>query len=555
MSRPSWIGYRLSDRYLIEALLGQGGMSAVYKATDPNLKRSVAIKLIHSHISQDAGFLRRFTDEAATVARLSHPNIIQVYDFNKDQESYYMVLEMINGVTLQDELERLQASGETMNYQRVIQVISEISDAVQYAHDRGLLHRDIKPANVMLREDGRAVLMDFGIAKIMGGTNLTGTGAIIGTVQYIAPEVVEGNEPDQRVDVYAIGVMLYEMLSGEKPYDADSALAVLLKHVNQPVPNLLDVVPSAPPQLAAIVEKAMVKDPDNRYQSARELAEALRTADLTSDVPTTPIPHTEVVQVRPKEPMPRTEQLEVPKPQAPAAPATPIASPTPPVVQPPPVRVEQSQGQQAPAKKKSGIGGIIIAGIAAVAILVGVLALGAAFIFGGSGDDVGEETMQIAEAEPANGGDGNAAADEEEAMEMPAEVDEPAVVEEPTATFEPTAEPTPTVTPFPEPYVFISNISLNGSVYEVEYETFGYTEALPGMHVHFFFDTVPPEQAGSPNSGPWYVWGGPRPFNGYTTGVKPAAATQMCALVANADHSIQLNSGNCVDLPSAEVGQ
>lgn len=553
MSRPSWIGYRLSDRYQIEELLGQGGMSAVYRAVDPNLRRSVAIKLIHSHISQDADFLRRFTDEAANVAQLSHPNIIQVYDFNQDQGSYYMVLELIDGVTLQERLADLQAAGEMMTYAEVVSVVANICDALHYAHERGLLHRDIKPANVMLRNDGRAVLMDFGIAKILGGTNLTGTGAIIGTVQYIAPEVVEGNDPDHRIDIYAIGVMLYEMLSGKPPYDADSALAVLMKHINEPVPDLRNSIPEMPTALAEIVEKTLAKEPANRFQSARELASALRSADLTV-TSTVPIPRTELIDVKqatapssptPVKPTPMPAAASQPPPATPAAPAA-----------PPPIRTDGMET----SSKKGGPNPLIFVGLGGVAVFVGIIALGILLLsgmFGGNGDDPNEE-LQIAEGATDSSGASNEgttsevpASDEEEAIADPTAI--PEVVADPTAT--PMATPSPTATAFPEPYVFISNITLDGSTYIVEYETFGYQEALPGEHVHFFFNTVPPEQAGAPNGGPWQVWGGPRPFDAYTTLVKPADATQICALYAYPDHSIELNTGNCVDIPEAEVGQ
>ena len=163
MAQPSWIGYKLNDRYQIEQELGAGGMSAVYKANDPNLKRIVAIKLIHSHLSGNPDFVRRFETEASSVAQLRHPNIVQVYDFNHDGETYYMVLEFVPGESLQERLERLSKEGKKMSVDTVIDLAAKTCDAVDYAHKRGLVHRDIKPANVMLNVQGEPILMDFGI--------------------------------------------------------------------------------------------------------------------------------------------------------------------------------------------------------------------------------------------------------------------------------------------------------------------------------------------------------------------------------------------------------
>src|ERR1041384_3410031 len=175
MDQPTWIGRTLGNRYRIDAPLGQGGMSAVYKATVPNLKRVVAIKLIHPHLSIDPSFVMRFESEASAVASLRHPNIVQVYEFNTDNGVYYMVLEFIAGETLQDRLKRLADVGRQLSVEEAIKITTNISDAVGYAHQRGMVHRDIKPANIMLDVQGQAILMDFGIVKILGGDSHTST--------------------------------------------------------------------------------------------------------------------------------------------------------------------------------------------------------------------------------------------------------------------------------------------------------------------------------------------------------------------------------------------
>ncbi|MCI0893196.1 MAG: serine/threonine protein kinase, partial [Chloroflexi bacterium] len=169
MSQPSWIGRSLGGRYKIEELLGEGGMSSVYKATDPNLRRTVAVKLIHPHLSKDPEFVSRFEEEAAAVARLKHPNVIQVFDFDHDADTYYMVLEYVPGETLQERLKDLAGTGNRLTAKETIEIASRISGALHYAHERGMIHRDVKPANIILDDRGQPILMDFGIAKIIGG--------------------------------------------------------------------------------------------------------------------------------------------------------------------------------------------------------------------------------------------------------------------------------------------------------------------------------------------------------------------------------------------------
>jgi serine/threonine protein kinase len=276
MDQPTWIGRTLGGRYRIDALLGQGGMSAVYKATDPNLKRVVAIKLIHPHLSVDPAFVLRFESEAAAVASLRHPNILQVYDFNNDSGIYYMVLEFIPGETLQERLKRLSAGNRQLPVEDALRFTINIADAVGYAHQRGMVHRDIKPANIMLDVQGQAILMDFGIVKILGGDSHTSTGAVVGTALYISPELIRGEVPDHRSDIYSLGVTLYEMLSGRPPFLADSAMTLMMMHLNDPVPDVRGFRPDIHPQVVEIIRKCLSKDRNDRYQSAAELAADLK---------------------------------------------------------------------------------------------------------------------------------------------------------------------------------------------------------------------------------------------------------------------------------------
>ena len=266
----------LSGRYQIEALIGQGGMAAVYKAYDPNLRRSVAIKVIHTHLSNNPEFVRRFEEEAAAVAHLRHPNIVQVFDFNHDQDRYYMVMEFIPGETLQTRLKRLNEAGRRLPVESAARFASDICDAAEYAHQRGMIHRDIKPANVMLDVNGKAILMDFGIARMVGGTQHTATGAVLGTALYMAPEQIQGLHADGRADIYSLGILLFETLSGHPPFEADSAMTVMMMHLNDPVPDIRSLQPEVPAQMVALIEKATAKNRDERYQSAAELAAELR---------------------------------------------------------------------------------------------------------------------------------------------------------------------------------------------------------------------------------------------------------------------------------------
>ena len=277
MNRPSWIGYTLGGRYNIEALLGQGGMSAVYRAYDPNLRRPVAIKLIHSHLSADPEFIGRFEAEAAAVAQLRHPNIVQVFDFNHDGDTYYMVMEYLPGESLQDRLRALSQAQQRFPFATTASIIGTVADAVAYAHERGTIHRDLKPANVMLMPQGQPVLTDFGVAKILGGQRHTATGAVIGTPAYMSPEQVKGEHLDGRADIYSLGVMLYEMAAGRPPFEGDSAMTVMLKHINEPVPDIRKEVADAPEGLAAIIDKALAKQPDQRFQTGAQLSAALRS--------------------------------------------------------------------------------------------------------------------------------------------------------------------------------------------------------------------------------------------------------------------------------------
>ncbi len=276
MAKPSWEGRTLGGRYQIGELLGHGGMSSVYRAFDPNLKRDVAVKIIHTHLSDQPDFVERFEREAASVAQLRHPNIIQVHDFSHEDNIYYIVFEYIAGENLQDRLKRLSAANQYMPLPEVKKVIISLANALDYAHGKGIVHRDIKPANVMLNDDNEPILMDFGITKIIGGGKQTATGITLGTVQYMSPEQIKGLPVDARTDIYALGITLFEMLGGRSPFEANSTMAVMMMHVQSPVPDPRAIRNNIPPVFVDILNKAMAKEPQERYQRALDMARDMR---------------------------------------------------------------------------------------------------------------------------------------------------------------------------------------------------------------------------------------------------------------------------------------
>ena len=327
----SWVGKTIGGRYQIEALLGQGGMSAVYRANDPNLRRLVAIKLIHTHLSTDPNFIGRFKEEAAAVARLRHPNIVQVHDFNVDGDIYYMVMEYLVGETLQARLKRLNASGRCMPVDEALRLCIQVCEAAGYAHNHELVHRDIKPANIMLNVDGQAILMDFGIVKIIGGDYHTATGATIGTAMYMSPEQIRSERIDDRADIYSLGVTLFEMLSGRPPFMADSALTLMMMVLNDPLPDLSETRSAIPKSLNQVVQKALAKDPTKRFQTMSEMAAALRQV-LTQLISAPPEPSATIVDTQQNElvtPLTMAGTVVDSSPGIPSGVELPVASPEP----------------------------------------------------------------------------------------------------------------------------------------------------------------------------------------------------------------------------------
>lgn len=264
---------RKFGKYEVVERLGRGGMAEVYRAYHASLDRYVAIKVLHTFLADAPEFRTRFEREARHVARLKHPNIVQVYDFDFDEasDSYYMVMELVEGATLKDRLAELTQRDERFTLKDTLKLMKQAASALAYAHKEGMLHRDVKPANLMLDKDNRLVLTDFGIAKMVSNPTLTATGGMVGTPAYMSPEQGMGDLGDERSDLYALGVIWYEMLAGQVPYNAETPLALILKHVNERIPSLRAVRPDLPPETDDILRKLLAKNPDERYQRAEDV--------------------------------------------------------------------------------------------------------------------------------------------------------------------------------------------------------------------------------------------------------------------------------------------
>ncbi len=521
MSEMSWIGRTLSGRYKIEAMLGQGGMSAVYRAQDPNLQRVVAVKLIHAHLSNNPDFVRRFEEEATAVARLRHNNIIQVFDFSQDNATFYIIFEFIPGETLQDWLSRLKNEDRLLPIEDVVRITATMADALEFAHQQGLIHRDVKPANVMINVRGEPILMDFGIAKIVGGTQHTATGAVLGTARYMSPEQIKGTRIDARTDLYSLGIMLFEMLSGRTPYESESVMTMMMMHVQDPVPNVRDLRPDTPPYLVEVVNRALSKDPAQRYPTARAMADALRqlTPPPTRAAATLIVPDGEEMG---------EETMVASTPYAETIVADTGGQPTSTVTgaPAPPLPAMTSAATGGGKGRSLAIGG----GMLLLLLLLAGLFYNFVVAPGPEDGNLASELTALAVLEG-----------EESPTSTPTT---------PTATVEVVADLPPTATPFPE--VRISNVTQVSDVYVVQYETIGFVEDEEGLHLHFFFDTTPAREAGRPFND-FFMYLGSSPYTELRLSDRPQSAEQVCALVANPDHTVQGESGNCFDLPTAVV--
>lgn len=281
----------LGERYELGAMIGTGGMADVYVAQDQRLNRQVAVKILRSDLARDPSFVSRFNKEALSVAALNHPGIVSVYDSGKEETPGglmpYMVMEYVEGNTLRDIIHR----GERFPLQRAVEIVEGILIALQYSHKNGIIHRDIKPGNIMITESGDVKVMDFGIARALSdsGATMTNTWNIVGTAQYLSPEQATGSQADARSDLYSVGCLFYELVSGKPPFTGDTPVAIAYQHVSAPLVPVTEVESSLDPDLNNFFSVALAKDPNERYQSANAMLKDLRKLSIGEGI-TTQIP-------------------------------------------------------------------------------------------------------------------------------------------------------------------------------------------------------------------------------------------------------------------------
>lgn len=262
------IGKKLDERYRLEELIGTGGMAIVYKATDITENRLVAVKILREECRNNEELVRRFKNESKAISVLDHPNIVKVYDVSVNGQQPYIVMEYIDGITLK---EYMEYRAQPLTYKETLHFVTQVLQALQHAHEKGIVHRDIKPQNIMLQADSSIKMMDFGIARFSRSENQTMTDKAIGSVHYISPEQAKGDVTDAKSDIYSLGVMMYEMLSGQLPFESDSPVSVAIKQIADIPTPLRELNPAVPEALAAITARAMAKEPRDRYASAQAM--------------------------------------------------------------------------------------------------------------------------------------------------------------------------------------------------------------------------------------------------------------------------------------------
>ena len=267
-------GSKINDRYQIIKTLGEGGMANVYLAHDEILDRNVAVKVLRGDLANDEKFVRRFQREALSASSLSHPNIVEMYDVGEDDGGYYIVMEYVDGKTLKQVLKQRGKLSVT----EVVDIMLQVTDGMAHAHDSYIIHRDIKPQNIMILSNGVIKITDFGVATALNSTQLTQTNSVMGTVHYLPPEQANGKGSTIRSDIYSMGIMMYELLTGKVPYKGESAVEIALKHLKEPIPSIRKEIPSIPQSIENIILKACAKNPKNRYSDARSMHEDLLTA-------------------------------------------------------------------------------------------------------------------------------------------------------------------------------------------------------------------------------------------------------------------------------------
>ena len=265
-------GQKINDRYQIIKTIGEGGMANVYLAYDTILDRNVAVKVLRGDLATDEKFVRRFQREALSASSLSHPNIVEVYDVGEDNGSYYIVMEYIEG----KQLKQLLKKRGKLTVSEVVDIMMQVTDGMSVAHDAYIIHRDIKPQNIMIEDNGMVKITDFGIAMAMNSTQMTQTNSVMGSVHYLPPEQANGKTATLQSDIYSMGILMYELLTGTLPYKGDNAVEIALKHLKETFPSIREILPELPQSVENIIIRTTAKNPKNRYKDAREMHSDLK---------------------------------------------------------------------------------------------------------------------------------------------------------------------------------------------------------------------------------------------------------------------------------------
>ena len=266
------IGKLLGNRYEILNQLGGGGMAIVYKGRDTRLNRFVTVKILRPEFTSDENFIKRFSREARAVARLSHPNIVNIHDVGQEEDIHYLVMEYVDG----EDLKSVIKDQGALAIGRAVEIAQQVCAALGHAHENDIVHRDVKPHNILITRDGRAKLTDFGIAAETTAATFTHTDTIVGSVHYISPEQARGEPAGPQSDIYSLGMVMYEMLAGQVPYGGDSPIAVALKHIQEEPAPLRQINPAVPDSLSGVVMRALAKTPDQRFAGTGEMCRAIK---------------------------------------------------------------------------------------------------------------------------------------------------------------------------------------------------------------------------------------------------------------------------------------
>lgn len=266
-------GQKINDRYQIIRTIGEGGMANVYLAYDTILDRNVAVKILRGDLAEDEKFVRKFQREAISASSLTHPNIVEMYDVGEDDGRYFIVMEYVEGITLKSLIKRRGS----LTLSEVIDIMLQLTSAIACAHDSYIIHRDIKPQNVLILDDGRVKITDFGIAMALNSNELTQTNSVMGSVHYLPPEQANGTGATVKSDIYSLGILMYELVTGTLPFKGDSAVEIAIKQMKEPIPSIIEQNPNIPQSVENIILKASAKNPKNRYESAREMYDDLVT--------------------------------------------------------------------------------------------------------------------------------------------------------------------------------------------------------------------------------------------------------------------------------------